>query len=341
LKTKPFLPSAAIIFFEELLHGNSEHPTGISNMLDNFDQSKADAPNILANPESSTVQKMQAEVLLDSTNFLNQTFNTLRERVKVIIRLRDDENMADVYSILVKQLDGIDQWNGFLSAALKAHYNYSRHRRISGKGKDLTREIASSALELAELIKEFQSLDLDNKPDELSRIRTLLALTDDSGLKTGMWQELRSLIIGNFNTDKKVHIEERITSPHPLYMLYAEDIDRSLRDFHSLESDFDDSQDQLLLAWNMAPDLPALLKTLAVSAKCFQPKQDGMVGKAISSQKPSAKMEYIRGCGYLLSQEYGIELSTQIKKAMVTVANIILQDPNGGLSCDDVRKALG
>ena len=97
---------------------------------------------------------------------------------------------------------------------------------------------------------------------------------------------------------------------------------------------------KIQMAWNIAPKLPALLRTLAATASVYKPTPTGVVGAALSSQKSVPKTQFIRAIGYLLSEEYGVDLSTNIYKAIAITTMVVLNNPEMDVSYDDVRKVI-
>lgn len=97
-------------------------------------------------------------------------------------------------------------------------------------------------------------------------------------------------------------------------------------------------------ALKTAPDLPALLDTLANAARRFQPKIYGMAGAALASRQQNTKTEYLRAFGFLLTvhrlPNFQIALTTPVMRAMAITANVALNLPDVDVTYDDVRKAL-
>jgi hypothetical protein len=100
------------------------------------------------------------------------------------------------------------------------------------------------------------------------------------------------------------------------------------------------ARNTLQYVWGIAPDFSALLDTVAQASLAFRPGESGMIGAAIESRQHSAKTEYIRAFGNLLTNSHGFVLSPPIMNAMAIVANVVINLPEIDVTNDDVRKAL-
>lgn len=103
---------------------------------------------------------------------------------------------------------------------------------------------------------------------------------------------------------------------------------------------FGPNQHEISNAWILAPNMPALLRKLADIIRNYEPRQVGLVGAALVSQKPVAHTEYIRGLAFLLTENFKIQISTSTMKAISIVTNVTFDDPDLDVTYDDVRKAL-
>jgi hypothetical protein len=99
----------------------------------------------------------------------------------------------------------------------------------------------------------------------------------------------------------------------------------------------------LIYPWEKAPSLPELLITLSKTAKSFNPSESGFghnpIDAAISSNKSNPKTEYLRAFSALLD-DYGIELTPDIMKAIAITATVIIDSPDIDVSYGDVSKAI-
>jgi hypothetical protein len=160
-------------------------------------------------------------------------------------------------------------------------------------------------------------------------------------VKVKRWEELRHLILGekhppaipDFNNEKPSTIP-------PITDLYKEDFSRTINYFQDIVSQFDETQSDMQLAWSMAPNMPALLRTLAASAEKYKAEQTGMIGAIMDSQKKNRKTQHIRGFCYILIHDYNIHISPHLRKAIAVVSNVVLNDPDDSATAEDVRKAL-
>jgi len=96
----------------------------------------------------------------------------------------------------------------------------------------------------------------------------------------------------------------------------------------------------LRYAWGTAPDLPALLDTVAEAALDFVPSESGAIGAAINSRQRNQKTEYIRAFDNILTNVHNFTLTTPIINAMAIVATVVINDPDIIVTYDDVRKTV-
>jgi hypothetical protein len=213
-----------------------------------------------------------------------------------------------------------------------ADYEYSRHRETVKCGEELAPKIAKSATELANLLSEFNLIDFDNFPLEFSSIWHLLYVTSNEawrGEDSEKRLKFKGLILGDtVLTPAPPDLPTYYSSnPSALRELMKEDAIRAVVVSQRNNEPVDDSQFDPQTAWRAAPKITTLLRCLAASAKNFKPKQEGMIGKVSSEREKSRHNQYVRGFGYLLI-EHGIPLTANIKNAIHTITNLIMQDKN-------------
>jgi hypothetical protein len=316
---KPFVPNAAQSYFEELLNGKSGEFEGL---IERFEQKKQ-TPDIQAG--DGYYERLIRQILL----------------------LTDDDRMKSAYSLLLPELENEQQWRGFFSSGLRANYNYIVHREYLDRGKKLASKISATANKLAEELSKFESIEIDNTPKEFSSLWHLLYRAGEDVWSDGMienWVQYRDTILGDefVEAESKSRIEYREIM-NPIAAIMQEDQERSVRKrepSHPSQAGPDDSKTELQNAWVVAPGVQALLKTLAARAAQYEPSQIGMVGAGNKLRERTLSTTFIRGFAYLLTEENSITLSTNIKKAMATVATVLLDDGDIDISYDDVRKAL-
>ncbi len=73
--------------------------------------------------------------------------------------------------------------------------------------------------------------------------------------------------------------------------------------------------------WGTAPDFSALLGTLAIAARAYEPEQSGFIGAALNSRKGTPKTAHLRAFATLLRNEHGFAISTRVKYVAVGVGN--------------------
>lgn len=339
---KETLPSSALNYLDGLLDKKSNNGFGLSEMLDTSNRAIKYAQTGTENPE---IPPEYRKALSDhaKTREFKQFHRSLEDFVGRITRLRDDDRMGEVISKLNPEFND-QQWCIFLSSALGAYYDYGEHRKRIAESKKIARKIASSADELRKLITEFSSLHIDNQPGEFTSIQKLLSLTDHYGAETPKleeWQKVRSSLLGDIPQNTISPSLQAYQDEMPgLFRLHLEEFDRDSHFFENIDSFYEQKNDELQHAWDMAPTIPNLLVRLFISAKSYKPSQSGIVGSALSRQKRNSKYGYIRTLVYILREEPSIEFSPNVMKALAAITNIILNDKDDILSPAEVRTVV-
>jgi hypothetical protein len=260
--------------------------------------------------------------------------------VDCLLRLAHDPRMRDSFALLTREFDDDDQWRSFTYAAWAARVDFEKFRNRLRRAAELKGEIANAAETLAKLIHHFSETGVMG-PGEFYSIPELLRKTDNhdmDGHNLHMWQTMRRHILG-----------ERPEYDLPARVVTLRSDDESTSGIQVgtfLDDGVDDitpeqkSRNLLSYAWGTAPDLSALLDTVAKAAKGFKPSESGMIGAAIETRQRSVKTEYLRAFGNLLTDVHGFALTKPIMQAMAIVANVVINLPDVDVTYDDVRKAL-
>lgn len=353
MKFQSFVPEAAREYLSVLLYGNSESEKGLSELLKNY--AKLVALEEQWNLDLDAKSEGEPEDLLEIRSEMRsmvpvtgQTWKQMHDRtansIEIIKRLGEDKRMQPAYSMLIKELQDEKQWRRFLRAAWASKRDYREHRDELKQASDLARDVAKLSNKLAELLLEIQSLELENKPHQFFNIRHLLYETDSEhsfGYHFDRWKSLRHLVVGDhYPLDENLSAETNDSESYPAVYLVEEYEKQITAETEAIADRSGDAQAGLHLAWCSAPQLPALLKTVASAAGDYSPKESGFIGVAIDSRKSILKTEYIRAFDDIITQDNVITPSTNIKKAIAIISNVVLNDPEIDVSYDDVRKAL-
>ncbi|MBT9567813.1 MAG: hypothetical protein IV085_05890 [Thiobacillus sp.] len=261
--------------------------------------------------------------------------------VDCLRRLAHDARMHDAFALLTREFTDDRQWRNFIHSAWSAKIDFSKFRDDRKRATELKSEIAGAAETLAKLIRQFSDIGISG-PDVFYSIPELLRKTDNhdrDGHNLHMWRAMRSYVLGEPPTrDVPEGAPQRDSSdqsPAP------EIVRVFLKPSEKQEIDpVEEARDTLRYAWGTAPEFSRLLDTVAEAAELWEPSESGFIGAAIQSRQRSAKTEYIRAFGNLLTDTHSFALTTPIMQAMATVANVVINLPDVDVTNDDVRKAL-
>jgi hypothetical protein len=265
----------------------------------------------------------------------------LKKSVSCLLRFGQDPRMADAFRILIDHKVSDEVMNKFTYAAWIASGDFSEFRSKHKESEDIAQQIAGAAENLAKLLRRFSNTGV-TAPSEFFSVPALLEGTDNerlNGYNLEMWRGMRSYILGRDRDEIRVVTEGPEGSDvfETLPKVVVKIV--SMADKQPLSAD-EERKNTLRYAWNTAPDVPAILDTLARSAREFKPSSGGLFDVVIATRQSNAKTEFIRGFGEALTEIYGIEMTTQIKKAMAIVGSVAINDPEIDVTYDDVRKAL-
>jgi hypothetical protein len=258
----------------------------------------------------------------------------LESEVALIRRLIYDERMKEVYRRLLDTFFGeaekdhkIDQ---FLHAAWAARIDYTKYRDRLKQGRNQTEKIAETAERLADLLRRIGETGQD-LPPEFYGVDCLLRETDSTDTRPGskhIWRSLRRTILG-----------DRPPMPGGPYPEGGKCETAVVLNPPSIDSD-EEIRNTISYAWGMAPDIPAVLDTLADVARRYEPVEGGFIGAALGSRQKSIKTEYLRGFAHRLTDQRRFDLTSPIMHAMAITANVVIDDTDVDVSYDDVRKAV-
>jgi len=330
-----YVPAAVRAHITNLMEGDSREPLG-------WQESRASAERQLAEIESAIETKTQrGEVdYLDGLRTQKakaaQRLDWWDGHVACLRRLALDDRMRDAFALLTHEFSDDSQWRNFIYAAWAARADFARYRDRLKRAAELKGKIADAAEILAKLIRQFFETGI-NGPSELYSIPELLRQTDNhemQGHNLHMWRSMRRHVLGDLPRRDIPETTPAAESSEPIEIVFAPMGENSEVDPK------DDARNKLGFAWGTAPDLAALLGTVANAARTFKPSESGMIGAAIESRQTSQKTEYLRAFGNLLIDVHNFELKRPIMQAMAIVANVVINLPDVDVNYDDVRKAL-
>jgi len=316
-----YVPAAVREYVTKLIEGDSWEPVG-------WQESLADAERRLAEID----EKIQSCIRWGKGDYLPGLRkeraeavahrDSLAGEVDCLRRLVQDERMREAYAILTREFTDDRQWRGFIYAAWAARVDFAKYRERLKRAAELASEIAETAEALAKLIRQFYAIGI-NGPSEFYSIPELLRQTDNhemEGRNLHMWRSMRRYVLGD--PPKRDVQDEKPAKVGGEPMPHIEEARNMLR-----------------YAWGAAPEVSALLETLADAARAFRPSATGMIAAAIESRQRSPKTEYLRAFATVLTDAHGIALTPQVMKAMAVTAGVVIDLPNADVTYDDVRKA--
>ena len=265
----------------------------------------------------------------------------LAGNVECLKRLATHGRMQEAFALLTSEFTRDEQWRGFVYAAWAARMDYAPYRERLKRAAELNEEIADTADKLAKLIRQFSNTGVYG-PGEFYSVPELLRKTDNhelQGYNLHMWRKMRRYVVGDpirrDASEKEQTQDDGDSASAPnIVIRYLEPDEKPNIDAA------EEAGNTLRYAWGVAPDFSELLDTLAAAARAFEPSEFGMIGAAIVTRQRSAKTEYLRAFGNLLTDVHHIIPTTVVMKAMANVANVVIDMPNVDVIYDDVRKAL-
>ncbi len=334
-----YVPAAVRAHITKLIEGDSWEPMGWAASL-------ASAERQLAEIEGAIETKIRRGENDYLPSLRGQRAEAVAHRdrlagdVDCLRRLAHDERMRDAFALLTREFIDDQQWRSFIYAAWAARVDFAKYRDRLKRAAELKDEIADAAEMLAKLIHQFSNTGISG-PSELYSIHELLRQTDNHdmhGHNLHMWRAMRPYVLGDLpRRDIPSAQQEEETGEPPT----VEIVRVFLAPEEKAEIDpVEKARNMLRYAWGTAPDLSALLGTMAKAARAFKLSEPGMIGAAIGSRQRSPKTEYLRAFGNLLTDVHKFALTTPIMQAMATVANVVINLPNVDVTYDDVRKAL-
>lgn len=276
-----------------------------------------------AQVDNLAIQKVLERELVDELDWEN----TLRADIATIKKLIYDPRMREIYQLLEREFiifpaqERQPRMDRFFHASWAARTAYSRVRDNLEKAIALKTDIAKAAARLSELLELSYQLG-PFPPDTFFNIPELLRSSEKNPADP-IWPELVSLILGEptrlLPSDSEIEpslLKESTQSPDSREKLRA----------------------TIRYAWEKAPLLPDLLRTVQRAADAWDPKLHGFTGAVEFSRKRNMSTDYIRGLALLL-EEREFDLSPAIMHAMAGTATVVMDDPNSVVTYDDVRKA--
>lgn len=263
--------------------------------------------------------------------------------VSCLHRLATDPRMEEVYERLSEEFVDDAHWRGFIHSAWAAEVNFSKYREQLKRTADLNNEIVKTAQKLSDLLKKTADTGFSNWPQELYSIPELLRKTDNHEMQDRnlhIWRIMREHILGDrpkpdLSESGSLQDESKQTFDSPIVIRFVS----------PEKADIDPEEGRrniLRYAWGTAPDLSALLDTVAMVSREFKPTEYGMIGAALKSRQRSraGNKEYLRAFGNLLTEVYDIPLTINVRKAMAQAATVVLNHPRVVVGYDDVVKAI-
>ena len=286
----------------------------------------------LSNPQQPDLDELRRQKLeaVNRRDWLTKELSCLK-------RLGHHSDMPKVFELLKHSFPDGEKVQDFIYCAWAARIDFAKYRENLKKATKIKKEIAEVSNELSKLLHELSATGVMG-PGELFSIPQLLKQTDNHNLNDHnlqMWRSMRMHILGD-KVDRcfedSSHSEQIPNQSINIQIIPIES---------NTKIDSSETQRNMLrYAWGTAPDVSALIETIAKVASKFDPKESDMIGAAIQTRQHSQKTEYIRALWFLLSDSHKFVLTLHIRKAICLVANVVINSPEIEVTLDDVNKAL-
>lgn len=273
--------------------------------------------------------------------------SSLIDDLECLRRLIHDARMREAYALLTLEISDDEQWRSLINAAYVARDDFAEWRNHLKQAEEAKEKIADAADKLAGLIENFSKNGVQGPPEFYS-VRDLLRITEYDGPSENnryIWQAVRKDVLGERRKELEPDKQQQFDLPSP------EVGERSRRPnfltpririrFVSSEDVVEhDPLAPLRYGWEKAPQLPALLRTVAKVARDFEPHEDGVIGAVVNTRQGNTKTAYVRALAYLLLVRHKFALTNRLMRAMAIIANVAINSPDVDVTYDDVRKAL-
>jgi len=335
-----FVPLVVSRFITMMIEGDERGPFGWKAALSSAEEDLSAKTSELSSSTSNNSNRLAKEVALARVHR-----DMLAKTVDNYKRLGTDGRMEECFDLLRDEFDD-EQWKKFIRCADAARLDYSKYRLAIKSASELSKDIAVAADRLVNLLKRLEGTGLNNLPDELYSLSSLIEQTDhphDAYSKRPYWRSMRRHILGErmpkINTDASGPNALPLESKTPIIEIrFIEPDEPPKVDPEEQRRDF------LRYAWQQAPDVSQAIKAMGNAARQYKPKETGMIGAAIRPRKSSdaQNKEYLRAFGSLLADAHPrIPKCLKVLKAMAIAANVVIDDPNLIVTYDDVAKAVG
>lgn len=272
---------------------------------------------------------------------LSTRIKQAKDEIECLERLtaRPDPDLENVYALLARHTSDEKQVWSFIYAAVSANIEFARYRDALKSARERKQEIAGLAQALAEQLDSFDRTGVQG-PDAFWSIRSLLEITDAPEGDHIVWHHMRRHVLGEHVMPIEKDTDLAAVRDEPEY-----DDSNDLPDDEFVIEELEEgktvattSEQDRRYAWQVAPQLPDVLKTLSHVASTFEPREHDLIRAALNTRQGSVKTSYIRGFVHLLN-ENDISLTPPIMRAMAKAATLVLDRKDLVVSYDDVRKA--
>lgn len=334
-----YIPAAVRAHITILVEGDSREPQGWAASLTDAEESLARIDRAI-----ETYIRRGEDDYLPGLRIQRAEALAHRDRlagdVDCLRRLAHDARMRDAFALLTREFTDDTQWRNFIYAAWAARVDFAKFRSRLKRATELKGDIADAAETLASLIGQFSKTGI-NGPGEFYSIPELLRQTDNyelQGQNLHMWRSMRQHVLGELPVREvpESRLLEKDSEPPTVEIVTVRFAPVERADIDPEE----EARNMLGYAWGTAPDVSALLVTMAKAARAFEPSQPGMIGAAFKSRQDSPKTQYLRAFGNSLTDVHKFALTAPIMKAMAHVANVVINLPDVDVTYDDVRHAI-
>lgn len=348
MKFPAYVPAAAREYFTSLIDGNEGEQDGLGAAL-------ASAEQRLSEIEQAIEVKRRRGEIEYLVSLRRQESETRKHRdalageVDCLRRLAHDARMRDAYALLISEVSSDEEVSCIIDSAWSARLDYGDLRERLKQVNEQKEVIACTADKLARELEKFSTTGVV-APAEFHSVRELLRKTDNDewwGQNREIWKAMRKHVTGDAEKRKlKPDRQRELDLP-----LSESEGERESKQLNQVDINIQfvkpgdsvaeqDPQAALRYAWEKAPPVSGLLKTLAQAARDFKAREEGLIGVAIDSRQGSVKADYLRAFAYLLITTYNFSPTNRLMRAMAIIANVAINSPDVDVTCDDVRKVV-
>ncbi|MBA0922258.1 MAG: hypothetical protein H0Z21_03590, partial [Nitrosospira sp.] len=192
--------------------------------------------------------------------------------VECLQRLALNPRMREAFDLLASEFSNDEQLCSFIHSAWAARMDYKYYRERLKRVQKLRDKIAETSEELARLLRDISNVGFSCWPSELFSIPELLRKTDNHDMQDHnlhMWRSMRPYVLGDPPRRDIPESEPKQETSEPPSAREIVIVILKPGEKPEIEP-VEEQRNTLRYAWGTAPDLSALLDTVAMAAREFK-----------------------------------------------------------------------